>query len=206
MRPFRGPAESLGTHLAGRLFSRCSHRREERDFEFPVPELRAPCECGAYRWRVWVRVERGVVLDNALMLLEYFEDLGEGKPPVLLTYDDSPSDARPFPAEAALLRVVAEELAADDDHPRVQIDELAGFHGVDGCSLCAEVGPASIGLTPIDSSRPAFRCVLDRADWHRVVGLLEPFVDPVEAPNRNGFQYLSESGPIGWIISMSRGW
>lgn len=84
------------------------------------------------------------------MLLEYFDDPGPGKPPVLLTYDDSPSEARPFPAEAALLRVVAEELAADDDHPGMQIDELAGFHGVDGCSLCVEVGPASSGLTPID--------------------------------------------------------
>ena len=40
----------------------------------------------------------------------------------------------------------------------------------------------------------------------RAVGLLEPFVDRAEASSRNGFQYLTESGPIEWIISRSRSW
>lgn len=140
------------------------------------------------------------------MLLEYFDDPGSGQHPVLLTYDDSPSELARFPVEAALLRVAAENLAADDDHPGVQVDELAGFHGADGCSLRAEVGPASIGLTALDPSRPAFRCVLERADWQRVAGLLEPFVAEPPRPDRNGFQFLIEAGPIEWIISRSRSW
>jgi hypothetical protein len=48
--------------------------------------------------------------------------------------------------------------------------------------------------------------VLDIDGWHRVVGLLEPFVTAKPTINPHGFQYLDESGPIDWIISGPRSW
>jgi len=133
------------------------------------------------------------------MLLEYFTDID--RPPVLLTYGTSP-------AEAETLRAVAMRLAAagGEKQSGVQITELPGFQGIDGCSLLAEVDSTKLGVLPIDESNKAFRCVLDKDGWCRVAGLLEPFVAARPILNPNGFQYLDESGPIEWIISGSRGW
>jgi hypothetical protein len=134
------------------------------------------------------------------MLLEYFATVNDQRP-VLLTYGTSP-------AEAGTLREVALRLAASGsgESAGVQIAELLGFQGIDGCSLLAEVSSVKLGVVPIDGSGLAFRCVLDTSGWQRVAGLLEPFVAARPVLNPNGFQYLDESGPIDWIISGSRGW
>jgi hypothetical protein len=133
------------------------------------------------------------------MLLEYFEPLGNRPCPVLLTYESSPSEVK-------VLQVAAMQLAANEHQGGLQIEKLAGFQGIDGCSLLAEMDSTKLGVLPIDQSDREFRCVLDPAGWHRVVGLLEPFIAARPTLNPNGFQYLDETGPMEWIISGSRSW
>jgi hypothetical protein len=133
------------------------------------------------------------------MLLEYLHDLGNDQRPVLLTYGTSPS-------AAAALQVAAKQLAAQEHQGGLQLEELAGFQGVNGCSLLAKVDSTKLGVLPIDQSDRAFRCVLDSAGWRRIAGLLEPFVAARPKLNPDGFQYLDESGPVDWIISGSGSW
>jgi hypothetical protein len=137
---------------------------------------------------------------SAAMFLEYFAPITD-QLPVLLTYGRSPT-------EAEALREVALRFAAagTDESSGVQIAELPGFRGIDGCSLLAEVGSVKLGVVPIDESHLAFRCVLDAPGWRRVAGLLEPFAADQPILEPNSFQYLDESGRIEWIISGSRGW
>jgi hypothetical protein len=129
------------------------------------------------------------------MLLEYLEDPDSQPPRVLLAYG---SDAR----DAAVLRRTVEQLAASETY-EVRVDQLPGFQGVDGCSLAASVGPVDSGVERLGGSDRAFRCVLSPAAWKRVWDLLEPFENNM---NPNGFQFLSDEGPIEWIISGDRGW
>jgi hypothetical protein len=125
--------------------------------------------------------------------------VGNRPSPVLLTYGSAPS-------EVEVLQMAAKRLANSEQPSGIRIEKLTGFQGVDGCSLLAEMDSAKLGVVPIDQSERAFRCVLDQACWHRVAGLLEPFVAERPTLDRNGFQYLDDTGPIEWIISGSREW
>ena len=49
----------------------------------------------------------------------------------------------------------------------------------------------------------SLRCALTASRLEKVVGLLEPFAEPVSG---DFFQYLSEEGPVTWIISTSGDW
>jgi hypothetical protein len=133
------------------------------------------------------------------MQLEYFDDPQSRSRPVLLTYGDDPS-------EAALLRNAIEPLARGDSSHRVQVDTLPGFHGVDGCSLIAQVTSSNLGVVRIERTDSGFLCTLDAATWWQVSGLLEPFTESTRPDGRSIHQYLSSDGPIEWIISTSRQW
>jgi hypothetical protein len=87
-----------------------------------------------------------------------------------------------------------------------RVEDLAGFAGVQGCSLVAQVGEANLGVERLQGSDRAFTCVRDPDGWRHVWWLLEPFVEDERGVNPNGFQYLDESAAIEWIISGSRGW
>lgn len=127
--------------------------------------------------------------------LEYFDDPDSQRPPVVLAYGNETADA-------VVLRGAVDELASGKTH-EVHIDQLPGFQSVDGCSLAASVGSADSGVEPLVGSDRAFRCVLRPGTWSRVSAQLEPFEETKEA---NGCQYLSEEGPIEWIISRDRSW
>jgi hypothetical protein len=143
-----------------------------------------------------------------LMRLEYLEDLESQSPRVLLAYGNDPRDA-------TVLRRAVEQLAASSEAHDVRIDTLPEFQPVDGCSLTASVGSVDSGVEQLDGSDRAFRCVLRPATWRRVSGLLEPFEkteEPARSPYLAGlrtgarFQFLSETGPVEWIVSTERSW
>lgn len=143
-----------------------------------------------------------------LVRLEYLEDLESQSPRVLLAYGNDPRDA-------TVLRRAVEQLAASSEAHDVRIDKLPGFQPVDGCSLTASVGSVDSGVEQLDGSDRAFRCVLRPATWRHVSGLLETFEkteEPAHSPYVAGlrtgarFQYLSETGPVEWIVSTERGW
>jgi hypothetical protein len=129
------------------------------------------------------------------MNFEYFD----GDPEVLLVYGDQ-ADA------VQRLRSAIATLVADAPAQGVRLDQLAGFTGIDSCSLLAELGESNLGLRRVDGTDRGFRCVLHAAGWHRVSGLLEPFAAERPVVGRTRFQYLVEKGPIEWIVSTTRGW
>jgi hypothetical protein len=132
------------------------------------------------------------------MRLEFFPDVGPQLPDVLLLYGDEVADAE-------VLRLTAERLAADQPGLEVRIDQLPNFYGIDDCSLVASVGSIDLGVEALDGSERAFRCVLCPRSWKRVAGLLEPFTE-AKRTARHGHQYLTEAGAIEWIVSTERAW
>jgi hypothetical protein len=132
------------------------------------------------------------------MRLEYLPDVGPQLPDVLLLYGDEPADAE-------ILRLAAERLAAGRPGFEVRIDQLANFYGVDDCSLAASVGSLDLGVEALDGSERAFRCVLCPRSWKRVAGLIEPFAE-TKRTARHGHQYLTAAGAIDWIVSTDLSW
>jgi hypothetical protein len=128
------------------------------------------------------------------MLLEYFDDTSLARP-VLLLYGNDPT-------EATALRDALGDLAAGVTRD-LDVLDLPGFRGIDGCSLIAHVGEKSVGIEPMPGSLRSFRCSLDLSDWQLVSDLLEPFA--TGTGGSQAFQYLTEAG-IEWIISTHRGW
>lgn len=136
--------------------------------------------------------------DRRPVHLEYFSDPQSLERPVLLIYGDNADGP-------ALLRDALTPLIKGQiDH--VQIDRLAGFQMTGGCSLTAEIGTSSLGVVPMEGGQRGFRCILEPAGWDHVVGLLEPFVTGGNMGGRHAHQYLTETGPIEWIISTDRSW
>jgi hypothetical protein len=140
--------------------------------------------------------------------LDYFERDGGMPRPVLLAYGNDPRDT-------TVPRRAVEQLAVSSAAHDVRIDKLPGFQPVDGCSLTASVGSVDSGVEQRDGSDRAFRCVLGPATWRHVSGLLETFEltkEPARSPHVAGlrigarFQYLSDTGPVEWIISTERSW
>ena len=135
------------------------------------------------------------------MRLEYFDDASLPRP-VLLLYGEAGID----PGEVALLRRAVQQLAGGATGNRLRVEGLAGFLGVEGCSLIVEATDSNVGVEFVTGSDRSFSCGLAPAGWQLVWDLLEPFADHEQAASRNGFEYLDESGPIDWIISRSRSW
>lgn len=129
------------------------------------------------------------------MQLEYFEPSGPSHRPVLLAYSDDPDDFR-------VLRDAIEDLIASG--MLCDMKQLPGIHGVNDCSLVAELGPVSLGVVTVDRAALTFRCVLDRDEWWQISGLLEPFATTAAESHRH--QYLSGSGAVEWIVATDRSW
>ncbi|MFI4993063.1 MAG: hypothetical protein ACHQCH_05545 [Solirubrobacterales bacterium] len=130
------------------------------------------------------------------MLLEYLEDPdAQVDTRVLLLYEFMPD-------EVGALRDAIDRLSRGSPGDELRVGALPGVVAVDGSSLAATVGEAELGVEPVAGAGRQFRCALTSGGWHRVRGLLEPFL----RGDCQGFQYLSEEGTVEWIISCNRGW
>jgi hypothetical protein len=130
------------------------------------------------------------------MLLEYLEDPdAQLHTRVLLLYDCVPD-------EVGILRDAVGRLSRGKPGDELRVDTLPCVVVVDGSSLAATVGEADFGVELVAGAGRHFRCVLTPGAWRRVCGLLEPFL----LAGGQGFQYLTEVGPVVWIISHDRGW
>jgi hypothetical protein len=123
--------------------------------------------------------------------LEYLED----ERVVLLHSFDADEVER---LRAALLTLV------DSQSAETRVEELSGVDAVGGVSLAVAVSDHDHGVEV--RNRSSLRCALTAARWEDVVGLLEPFAEPVSGESGDFFQYLSEEGPVTWIISTSGEW
>ena len=130
------------------------------------------------------------------MLLEYLEDPdAQLHTRVLLLYDLAPE-------EVGALRDAIDRLSRGNPGDELQVDALPGVVAVDGSSLVASVGETDLGVEPVTGAGLGFCCALTPGSWQRACGLLEPFL----LGGGLGFQYLTEVGPVEWIISHDRGW
>jgi hypothetical protein len=130
------------------------------------------------------------------VILESLDNPSAEPARVLLMFDPAPADVD------ALGREVAALAAGRADH-EVRIESLSGVSAVGGCSVICGVGDSDRGVHRVDAGRLAFSCVLTPSGWRRVVDLLEPFLADAK---ESRFQFLSEHGPVTWIISTERGW
>jgi hypothetical protein len=127
--------------------------------------------------------------------LEYLEDTDASPARVLLLYEATAAEVEAVRGGIAAL--------AGDPSAEFNLEGVPGFLGIDGCSLVASVGALDLGVEAIGDGKRHFRCILSPPGWQRVCELLEPFLDVKEGTR---FQYLTEVGPIDWIVSTSRAW
>ena len=129
------------------------------------------------------------------MFLEYFSaDVHHG--PVVLLGNVSPSDAAILTTALRALASGAANKLVLEDLPGMQCgSRLVSFvaHGVDWDGGC-RASPGTNGH---------FQCALKRLTWDQVAGLLEPFETP---HGSHAHQYLSEEGPVAWIVSNDSTW
>jgi hypothetical protein len=83
------------------------------------------------------------------------------------------------------------------DH--LAVHELPGVEA--GCRLMLRVGDESHGV--VEASAGCFECVLTRAGWHDVVGLIEPFC---QSGPSTGFQWLVDTGRVSLLLSTDGRW
>ncbi len=129
------------------------------------------------------------------MQLEYFSDPTSDARPVLLLFGDDPGEAK-------LVRDEIYELALNDPGTELGIDRLRYVEPVDGSALTAVVGMSDRGLVLMTDLPPVFRCELSSESWLTVADLIDPFTTATP----RGHQYLTDQGPIDWIISSAREW
>lgn len=126
------------------------------------------------------------------MKLEYLPD-GSDDCPLSRVYDFDPNQA------LELQRLV--ECLADGSRDNLSVHELPFVTSVDDCQLVFNVGERDLGIANINRNR--FSCLLTRASWENIVGLMGPFCIPETS---NGFQWLDETSEISLLLSPDGLW
>ena len=129
------------------------------------------------------------------MFIEYFS-ADEVHGPVILLGDVSPSDATLlFNALGSLASGSAKKVAVDELPGLTRGSQLVTFeaHATDWDGGCRVV-PATTGR---------FQCALKPGTWDQVASLIAPFAKPRDGHRH---QYLSEEGPVTWIVSTDGAW
>jgi len=85
----------------------------------------------------------------------------------------------------------------------VNIHQLPGFVASEGLTLRFEYSDQSLGVSKHGDGND-FICQLSREGWIQVEDMLAPFCD--RQFNRNGFQWLDESGDISFLFTTDGGW
>jgi hypothetical protein len=127
------------------------------------------------------------------MRLEYLPD-GSLESPLIRLYDFDAGEA------ACLLGLVT--ALSLGSMSRVELEERKEIISVDGCKLALVASTSDKGVVTMNKFSQ-FECILTRASWANVAGLIEPFCEP-GLPNR--FQWLDETSDISLLLSPSGLW
>jgi hypothetical protein len=145
------------------------------------------------------------------MRLEYF-DLEHSKG-VLLAYEATSS-------EIESLLTAFTRLRSENPPYAIEVTDLPGCEGVDGCSLTLCRSSEDVGVEPAPGRSKRFRCSLSPAGWAHAAGMLEPFqceLPKTPSPyladaetrgwaSKGQHQYLTEVGAVELILSTHREW
>ena len=125
------------------------------------------------------------------MKLEYLSD-GSAECPLIRLYEFNRSEAKQ-------LRRLVKSLV-NGDNERIALQNEMWVEPIGGCSLDLRVGTRNDGVREEQPLR--FECVLTRAGWSTVEGLLEPFSES----DCFGFQWLTTDGGTHLLISANGQW
>jgi len=102
-------------------------------------------------------------------------------------------------AEALRLKEIADQLA-DSRTLEVALHDESFVEPIDACCLTLRREKRDQGVFQFAPLR--FNCVLSDKGWLNFSGLLQPFCET----DANGFQWLSEQGPISFLMSVNGTW
>lgn len=88
----------------------------------------------------------------------------------------------------------------------VDLSELSAFASENIGTFSARVGARDSGLRSVPGTENDFECVLKPSTWDEVIGLLEPFTTETEGSPSHAHAYLSQHGPIAWLVSTDSAW
>jgi len=98
--------------------------------------------------------------------------------------------------DVAVLRRVARDLA-NGDRRRAGIEECMGAQAEPQLQFSVDERDRGILCTP-----PKFECLLTRATWWQVEGLIEPCL----SQSATGYQWLDQSGEVALLLSRDGTW
>jgi|SRR5215475_7511465 len=125
------------------------------------------------------------------MKLEYLPD-GSPECPLIRLYEfDQP--------QARQLTALVKSLGAGDCQD-VALQNESWVEPVRSCCLNLRVGTRNHGVRQVGPHR--FECVLSLDSWRNMEGLLEPFLGSTSS----GFQWLTNEGKVGLLISRNGQW
>jgi hypothetical protein len=88
----------------------------------------------------------------------------------------------------------------------VDLSELSAFASENVGTFAARAAAQDYGLRPVQGTESDFECGLKPSTWDEVIGLLEPFTTETEGIASHAHAYLSQHGPISWLVSTDSVW
>jgi hypothetical protein len=87
----------------------------------------------------------------------------------------------------------------------VALHRVAGWSRASGVRVDAISADRDLGCSHVESSDQHFRCAFQPATWDQIVSLLAPFASD-GSDEIHAHQYLSERGPVTWMVSTDSTW
>jgi len=88
----------------------------------------------------------------------------------------------------------------------VDLSQLSAFASENVGTFAARAAARDYGLRPVQGTESDFECALKPNAWDEVIGLLEPFTTETEGSASHAHAYLSQHGPIAWLVSTDSAW
>jgi hypothetical protein len=88
----------------------------------------------------------------------------------------------------------------------VDLSELSDFASENIGTFSVSAAARDYGLRPVPETENDFECALRPSTWDEVIGLLEPFTSAREVSTVHAHAYLSQHGPVTWLVSTDSTW
>lgn len=88
----------------------------------------------------------------------------------------------------------------------VDLSQLSAFASENIGRFSASAAPRDFGLRQVPGTENDFECALKPNTWDEVIGFLEPFTTETEHITGHAHAYLSQHGPVKWLVSTDSAW
>ena len=90
--------------------------------------------------------------------------------------------------------------------PAVELSQLSAFASENISAFFASAARRDYGLRPVPGTENDFECAMKPTTWDEIIGLLEPFTTEAVVDTAHAHAYLSQHGPMKWIVSTDSTW